>query len=94
MTEARENNRAENRAQRLREAFEGQYGELDVQALEDELVRQVRMKADHENTKKDYAKSYGALIKECKDATDYIVERIDYLQHEAQVANVLEQGHL
>lgn len=80
------------RAQQLRQQFEGQYGELSVQQLEDELVRQVKAKADHEQSKKDYAKSYGELIKECKDAIQYIVERIDYLQHEAAVANQLEQA--
>jgi hypothetical protein len=85
-------NAQETKAQELREAFEGQYGELTVQQLEDELVRQVKTKADHEQSKKDYAKSYGELVKNAQDSITYIVERIDYLQHEAAVQNVLEQA--
>lgn len=80
------------RAQQLRQEFEEQYSELSIQQLEDELIRQVKAKADHEQSKKDYIKSYSELIKECKNAIQYIVERIDYLQHEAAVANQLEQA--
>lgn len=84
--------RRTDRAQQLRETFEGQFGEMTVQQLEAELIRQIKAKADHEETKKDYAKTYGELVKEAKDAIVYIVERIDYLQNEAAVANTLEQA--
>ena len=80
----------QDRATRLRETYEGQFGSFNEQQLETEIIRQLKLKKDHEETKKANAKAYGEYIREAQDAIDYCVERIDYLQNEEAVAPVLE----
>jgi hemerythrin-like domain-containing protein len=82
--------RQETHAQELRDTYEGQFGEYTIQQLEEEIIRQIKSKADHQESKKAYAKTYSDLIKDCNSAIEYVVGRIDYLQHEEAVAAQLE----
>ena len=78
----------ERRAERLRELCEGQYEDLSVEECKDEIARLTKVSMDHKQSKADAISTWNGLINETRDKTEYLVERIDFLNHEAQVAAV------
>ena len=82
----------ERRAERLRELCEGQYEDLTVEECKNEIARLTKIMMDHRQSKSDAVATWNGLIGDTKDKTEYLVERIDFLNHEAQVANVAEQA--
>lgn len=74
------------------EIMEGQYGDMNPQQCKDEIHRLAKNQMDYVQSKKDAMASWNELIKDNKEKIKYLVERIDYLVHEAQVANQLEQA--
>lgn len=82
----------ERRAERLRELCEGQYEDLTVEECKNEIARLTKVMMDHRQSKADAMSTWNGLIGENKDKTEYLVERIDFLNHEAQVANVQDQA--
>ena len=80
---------AEKRAERLKELCEDQYEDLTPEQCKEEIARLARIQMDHVENKKAQLKAYNELINETKDKIEYLVERIDYLNHENAVAEQL-----
>ena len=80
---------AEKRAERLKELCEDQYEDLAPDQCKEEIARLARIQMDHIENKKAQLKAYNELINETKDKIEYLVERIDYLNHENAVAEQL-----
>lgn len=80
---------AEKRAERLKELCEDQYEDLTPERCKEEIARLARIQMDHVENKKAQLKAYNELINETKDKIEYLVERIDYLNHENAVAEQL-----
>lgn len=75
----------ERRAERLQEAYGDQYEDFDVQQCKDEVARLSKIKMDQVQTKKDLVSAHSGIIKNTQEQIEYLVERIDYLQHENAV---------
>ena len=90
MTRQRQESAAQRRARELRESNEGEFGDLSVSQLKDNIVRLLKEVSDHEDSKKDAAASWGVLIKDKKGSIQYCTERIDHLRHEDAVAAHVE----
>ena len=73
-------------------ACEETYSGFSQDTLELELVRQIKLGKGHAETRKDYMDSYKELVDECALKVDYIVGKIDAVQHEVAVATHLENG--
>lgn len=68
------------------------YSGFNIDQLETEIIRLIKMKADHNGTKKEQARIYNDLIGEAEVKIDYCVERIDHLRHEQAVEHHLENN--
>lgn len=80
----------EKRAQRLQELCGDQYEELTADQCKEEIARLAKIQMDHVENKKAQVDTYNELIKDTKDKIEFLVERIDYLNHETAVAAQLE----
>lgn len=76
----------------IRETHEGTFGDMSVAQLKDAIVQQVVQIQDFKESKKAENKAWSDQIKEKQDGIQYCTERIDYVNHEAAVANQLDQA--
>jgi hypothetical protein len=83
---------AEKRAEKLKELCEDQFGDLTADQCKEEIARLARIQMDHIENKKAQLKAYNELINETKDKIEYLVGRIDYVNHEEAVANHLDNA--
>jgi hypothetical protein len=76
----------EKRALRLQELCGDQYDELSTDQCKEEIARLAKIQMDHVENKKAQVETYNELIKDTKDKIEFLVEKIDHLNHEAAVA--------
>ncbi len=82
----------EKRAVYLQELCGDQYEDLNAEACKNEIARLTKINMDHLENKSAQIKTYNELLKENKDKITYLIERIDYVVHEEQVAAHLENS--
>lgn len=73
-------------------ALRESYSDLTVDQCKEEVVRLSRIKMDQVENKKAEMRAYAELIKETQEKIEFLVGRVDYLAHEAQVAELEAAG--
>lgn len=83
------------RAEKLAEAYEGQYGDLTVSELKDKIIELLMQVDDLREQKKAHSDSFKDLISDKLDALDYCRERIPFVQRldlENEATRILESN--
>lgn len=78
-------------------ACDENYSGYSDSQIEGEIIRQIKLRKDHAQTRKDYMDSYKELIDECDLKIDFLIGRIgeqDEDDLEAQADAILEAGEV